>query len=214
MTRIVAISDQHGNVGFDVPECDILIIGGDICPTYSHDVLFQKSWIETNFCQWAQRQPAKNIVVIAGNHDFVLERYGKLPMKDIILNNLYYLQDRGVWIENLFIWGTPWSLPFGPWAFMKPDRELEPVYAKIPEGTDIVVSHTPMYEFGDRTADGDRPGSKFLRAKMKEIQPKLFICGHIHEGYGHYKYENTLIKNASLRDEYYNFIGRPIIVEL
>jgi 3',5'-cyclic AMP phosphodiesterase CpdA len=199
MTRIVCIADQHGHVDLTVPECDLLIIAGDVCPTFNHDTSFQKVWLESNYTNWLKEQPAKSIVLIAGNHDFA---------------NLHYLQDSGVYTEGLSVWGTPWSLDFGPWAFMDNDKSLAQVYDEIPEGVDIVVSHTPMYGLCDRTADDYNAGSKYLRTRMQKVQPRLFVCGHIHEAYGHRRYGNILIKNASLRDEYYNIKNSPIIVDL
>jgi hypothetical protein len=40
------------------------------------------------------------------------------------------------------------------WAFMKEAADLEAVYAQIPEGTEILVSHQPPYGFGDRLVSG------------------------------------------------------------
>src|SRR5207245_2060656 len=51
------------------------------------------------------------------------------------------------------VWATPWSNRFLNWAFMKAPRELEAVYAEIPEGIDILISHQPPYGFGDRYLD-------------------------------------------------------------
>ncbi len=62
-------------------------------------------------------------------------------------------------------------------------------------------------------------GSKSLRMIMGRIKPKLWVCGHIHEGYGEFK-DTTLsgdkyhIVNASHVNEYYRPVNKPIRIEL
>lgn len=63
MTKIVAISDVHNKFNkISIPECDILISSGD----YS----FQGSTSEVkNFHKWLDKQPAKHIISVQGNHE-------------------------------------------------------------------------------------------------------------------------------------------------
>lgn len=49
--KIVATSDFHGVLPpvESIPECDVLVIAGDVCPLRDHGVEFQRSWLLTNF---------------------------------------------------------------------------------------------------------------------------------------------------------------------
>jgi DNA repair exonuclease SbcCD nuclease subunit len=69
MTTIYALADIHGQLPDwrDCPECDLLLIGGDICPDMLPEDQFR--WLNQVFRTWLERVPARNIVGIAGNHD-------------------------------------------------------------------------------------------------------------------------------------------------
>jgi hypothetical protein len=70
------------------------------------------------------------------------------------------------------VWATPWSNRFMNWAFMKRSSDLERVYAAIPVGIDILVSHQPPLYHGDRTFNLDsgrveHMGSRELRMRSR-----------------------------------------------
>jgi len=66
--KIIATSDIHGFLP-EIPECDLCIVAGDISPFhFQHNNMLMRSWLETNFTEWLNKQPT---VGIAGNHDFV-----------------------------------------------------------------------------------------------------------------------------------------------
>ena len=44
--------------------------------------------------------------------------------------------------------------------------------------------------------------------------PKLHVFGHIHEGYGLTKKENIIFVNASVVNENYDIVNKPIEVNL
>jgi Icc-related predicted phosphoesterase len=211
--RICMISDLHGNLP-EIEPCDLLLIGGDISPVASHDLVFQRSWLESNFAAWCDSLDVENIVAIAGNHDFIFEE-DKMYYKrlELVIPSLIYLEDSKYEIGELSIWGSPWSRQFGSWAFMTNELQLERIYNSIPE-VDIILSHNPPYGCGDRVVSGEYVGSSDLRSKIKAIKPKLVVCGHIHEGFGHYKIGECLVKNASLMNEFYEFVNKPMYLEL
>ena len=72
---------------------------------------------------------------------------------------------------------------------VKQPRDLEHIYAAIPGGTDILVSHQPPYPNGDRTLNLDsgrveHVGSCELLLAIEKVRPRIVICGHVHGGFG------------------------------
>ena len=184
--RIIAVADLHGNLPQDVPECDLLIIAGDICPHFDHkpgsakDVAGQRQWLDTEFQDWLKRRLPARIVGIWGNHDFVGEQD---PPRDELWT---LLEDSGTTSGGLSIYGTPYTPRYFDWAFMETEDKLAERFARIPEGLDILISHGPPLWACDRAAGdkGDHIGSKALYERISTMQrpPKLLICGHIHGG--------------------------------
>jgi Predicted phosphoesterases, related to the Icc protein len=54
---------------------------------------------------------------------------------------------------------------------------------KIPDDTDILVTHTPPVGHGDLCCTGVRAGCvELLTTVQQRIKPKYHVFGHIHEG--------------------------------
>ena len=105
------------------------------------------------------------------------------------------------------------------WAFMKRPNELERVYAAIPEGTDILVSHQPPLYHGDRTFNldtgrVDHIGSRELLDAIERVRPRIVICGHAHGGFGRFEHQAIPIYNVSVVDESYRLVNAPTVIEL
>ena len=211
--RIVAVSDLHGLLP-DIPPCDLLLIAGDICPVENHDTGFQAEWLDTALRRWLERVPARKTVAVAGNHDFVFEQVPELVPRDL---DWTYLQDSGCVWEGLRIWGTPWQPWFFDWAFNLREPELVRVWASIPDRTDILVLHGPPHGFGDavpRRGSVEHAGSPSLTERLREVQPRLAVFGHIHEGRGEYRLGKTVLANVALVDAEYRNVHPPWVHEL
>jgi Icc-related predicted phosphoesterase len=197
--KILFTSDLHGHLP-EIAPCDLLLIAGDICPNGSYDRLrdseYQRNWLDTRFREWLEYIPAKNVVATWGNHDFVGQTLGPPPGL-----RCTFLVDELTAINDVTIWGSPWSMRYGDWAFMKSDAALEPHWQQIPEGVDILMVHGPAYQILDRVERGDRVGSVTLAKHVERVKPKVFVCGHIHESNGViYPYgedERTVLINAA-----------------
>jgi len=211
MVRIAATADLHGELPI-IPECDLLLICGDICPDVS--LVRQAQWLDNPFRQWLKEIPAQEIVGIAGNHDLIFEQ-----AKDLVPKGLrwHYLQDSSTELFGFKIYGTPWQLPF--WgAFNLEDNELIQKYQHIPEEIDIFLSHAPPFGIFDEvpTAKGStqHTGSMALRTRVFETKPQLFVCGHIHCDVGIWQIEQTLFSNVSLLDDQMEITNSPVVFDL
>ena len=49
---------------------------------------------------------------------------------------------------------------------------------------------------------------------MDRVRPKIVVCGHIHEGYGQFERDGTLIFNVSVVDEHYRLVRGPTVIDL
>lgn len=68
-------------------------------------------------------------------------------------------------------------------------------YGKIP----ILVTHAPPKDTeADKIGDGDHVGSESVRKIIEEYQPRLNLCGHIHEARAFDMLDNTVIANPGM----------------
>ena len=208
--RITGISDthnKHNQLEGKLPGGDILIHAGDITSLGRKDEV-------KRFIKWFSKQEYKYKVFIAGNHDMTFDSEkllrdklahfegrteydtecadGKPEWLDNLLisglnPNVFYLENSFVMLDDIKIWGSPISPTFGyGWGFNK-DRghEINKVWDSIPNDTDIVITHSPIYGYCDRASNTNQNvGCEDLYHRLQEVKPHLHFAGHIHEAYG------------------------------
>jgi Icc-related predicted phosphoesterase len=80
--------------------------------------------------------------------------------------------------------------------------ELNKLNSNFPINSNtIIVAHDPPYNCLDLTSRGMNVGSKSVRGFIEENQPKLWLCGHIHEDFGVKNIGNTGIFNCACSPE-------------
>lgn len=207
--KIIAISDTHGqHEAVTLPPGDMLIHAGDISRRGDEAEI-------TDFLQWFAAQPHPHKIFIAGNHDFYFEKQPEEKITAIIPANVIYLNDSGCTVNGLRIWGSPVSPWFFDWAFNRHrGADIQRHWKLIPADTDILITHGPVHGIHDYTRSGMRVGCEDLLATVTAIKPRLFICGHIHEGYGTAEQNGTLFINASVLDERYRLRNDAVVAEL
>lgn len=196
---IVCISDTHG-VQPELPSGDILVHAGDLTENGSFDeVQAQITWLSS--------QTQKHKVVIAGNHDVLLdssflaahperdypENAGRTAA-DLDWGNISYLQDESVIIDialedgpgvqksrRVKIYGNPTTPQYVLSAFQAPRDDDRPWAGKVPNDTDILVAHGPPFQHLDGML---RAGCRHLADEIIRVRPRLVVCGHIHVARG------------------------------
>lgn len=202
--RITTISDTHGfHEKLILPKGDILIHAGDVCNRGTEEEAVQ-------FIDWFEKQPYSYKIFIAGNHDFFFENFPQQEIQKVLPKNMYYLHDSGIEIEGISFWGSPITPEFHNWAFnRKRGVEIKKYWDLIPQNTNILITHGPPYSILDQTFNGMYVGCEELLKTLEFVQPNYHIFGHIHEGFGYVKLNETMFYNASSLDFNYNLRDKP-----
>lgn len=198
----------------------MLIVAGDLTKS-------NKQWQYLEFRNWLREQPHKHKIMICGNHDGCIED-GAFYFNDEWLGATY-LRDEETIIDGIKFYGSPWTPYFeevNPHcaSFMKPDQQLAETWKKIPEDTDVLITHGPPFGIQDGIPtpyDGSlyHAGCKSLALEVGNRQkpPALWVFGHIHEGYGEdlaVRGEDCKMINCSYVNEKYKPVNKPIRIEL
>lgn len=95
------------------------------------------------------------------------------------------LHGEGATIEGVEFFGLGAGIPVTPWewSFDLDDEAATQMLAGCPEGA-VLVLHSPPRDHCDSAADGTNFGSPALLRAIEEKQPRLAVCGHIHESWG------------------------------
>lgn len=206
--RVIAISDTHGcHARLRVPHGDVLVHAGDISERGKPSEV-------KDFLDWFARQPHPHKIFIAGNHDFLFERNPQLALS-MIPSNVTYLQDSGITIGKLNIWGSPVTPWFHNWAFNR--RRGEDIlrhWQLIPPDTNFLITHGPPYGFLDQVISDDHAGCVDLQRTVLTLKPLVHVFGHIHESYGSIARMGTRYINASVLDEGYRLRHQPWVLNV
>jgi Icc-related predicted phosphoesterase len=95
------------------------------------------------------------------------------------------LHGGGTTIEGIEFFGLGAGVPVTPWewSFDLDDEAASHMVASCPESA-VLVLHSPPRGHCDANGNGDHFGSKALLDVIEGKQPKLAVCGHIHESWG------------------------------
>jgi len=189
MIKIWCISDSHcKHKQLTIPEdIDIVIHAGDAS---NYRDLSQNDAEMHEFLLWFSKLPIKHKIYVPGNHDTSVEK-GMHNFEDY--GGIIVLINEEVTIEGIKIYGSPITPTFGVgWAYNSSHNKIHKYWDKIPDNTDILVTHGPAKGILDLTVNNGyyQCGCKTLLNKVLQIKPKYHIFGHIHD--------ESLIYNAGI----------------
>ncbi len=96
------------------------------------------------------------------------------------------LHGSGAELAGLRLFGLGYGVPvtpFGAWSCDLDETTAERMLNDC-DAADILVVHSPPKGVADVTSRGVSVGSTAIRAAVERIQPRLVLCGHIHDSWG------------------------------
>ena len=174
--RILAFSDLHhsrrhaARIVAASAEADLVIGAGDFCNmrTGLSDAMAMLDGI------------AAPVVVVPGNAESVAE------LQAAALPGMHVLHGGSVTLSGLQLFGLGYAVPptpFGGWSCDLDEAAAEGLLA-AGDAADILVVHSPPKGVADVTSAGMSVGSRAIRAAIERVQPRLAVCGHIHDSWG------------------------------
>lgn len=200
--RVVCVSDTH-SAEPEIPDGDILLHAGDLCDKGT----FEELQTQLN---WLNRQPHQYKVVIAGNHELLLdqgfldrfpERIMERPgasREDLRWGDLIYLNDNSTVLNffcdekgahkqnNGYVGGRQIKIYGSPWTHQFGNWAFQVPLIRdvwtgtVPKDTDILLMHGPPKYY----LDANNLGNIYLNNELCRVKPRLTVFGHIHAGYG------------------------------
>ena len=205
------LSDIHGNLYVSIPQSDYLLISGDIVPySLQHDNELSNTWFDDVFIPWCERQPVERVIFIAGNHDYFLDKtHIGSPHCSLDSGYTRFFGEKTVYLycdryehDGIVFYGSPWTPWFWNWAFNLPKDDAEvnqQHWEKIPDDVNILLTHGPPANILDVNDRYEHCGCPDLLNRVGQLQGlRLHLFGHIHEGFGSTKINNTLFCNAAV----------------
>ncbi|TCO71707.1 metallophosphoesterase family protein [Rhodovulum euryhalinum] len=174
--RILAFSDLH--LSHDAAEAlvaasaraDLVIGAGDFCN--------RREGLDRAMAMLSGI--AAPCVMVPGNCESADELRAAAPPGATVLHG------EGCEIGGLRLFGLGYGIPptpFGAWSCdMTEDEAAERLAAC--ERTDILVLHSPPKGIADVTGGWFPVGSVAIRDAIARVQPRLAVCGHIHDCWG------------------------------
>lgn len=183
--RLVCLSDTHEmHKQITPPGGDVFIHSGDFSNGSRLAIV--------SFLQWVEKLPHKHKIITPGNHDSWCEQF-HLNGGDLYEMGQEYgvhiLVDELIELDGVRFYGSPYTPQFGHWAFMYPRKPGH--YRNLPQH-DVLITHGPPYGHGDYIPHQRRhAGGLDLLNEVVRVQPSIHVFGHIHEGRGRTKSDET-----------------------
>lgn len=169
--KILTFVDIHGNktairrlVKLS-EKADLLVCAGDLTEFGANLNEILKTLEKTN----------KPLIMIHGNHETEKElKQAEKKFKFLnFIHNKLYVTDKYAFFG------------YGGGGFQQEDKALESLIPKLKSQIEnkilILITHQPPYNTKTDLINNHHAGSKSILKVIKELKPRLNICGHLHE---------------------------------
>ena len=176
--RLLACSDLHCDIEAtrriraEAAQADVVIVAGDLATEGQGagpllDVL---------------RTIPRPVILVAGNHDRLAE------LRDVCRDwrDGHVLQGQGLRLNGVAFFGLGAEIPrrhTAAWNFALSEVQATRALADCPPGA-VLITHSPPRGVVDRRKEGTHDGSTAVMAAIQRCQPRLHLCGHIHDAFG------------------------------
>ena len=176
--KILAFSDLHRDLGTAArlvemaPEADLVVGAGDFASVHEglDETVGALSGIETE------------TVLVPGNNETAGELRDSVerlwPTAKVLHGELTEVAGTSVFGLGGGIPVTPWE-----WSFDLDEGQAAQLLEALPAGGLLVV-HSPPKGHCDKSAGQEHLGSTAILDAIERTQPRLAVCGHIHEAWG------------------------------
>ncbi len=173
--KILAFSDLHhararaADLVAASAEADLVIGAGDYC-NMRHDLEGAMALLDGI---------SAPLVLVPGNAESVEELRAAAPRATILHGQAHE-------VDGLRLFGMGYGVPPTPFGEWSCDLDEDAAAAMLAgcDRADLLICHSPPKGVVDVTSGGVSVGSTAIRAAVERIQPKLMICGHIHDCWG------------------------------
>jgi Icc-related predicted phosphoesterase len=205
--KLLCLSDLHDEfdryIPCDLPPADVCLVAGDLTVGGARgDIRYNEL---AHAAAWLKEMSERYVDLfwIPGNHDIGVTAHTFDHVPEAICAMSQSLRVGGFSLYGVSL--TPcFDNPILKeiWDYMTDSREVDAAAFDFPP-VDIVLSHGPPYGVLDGPG---RWGSPALLAYIERHQPRLVVCGHIHEEGGRQAtIGSTLVVNAA---------RQPVVIEL
>ena len=81
-------------------------------------------------------------------------------------------------------------------------------YAKIPDNTDVLITHSPAYSILDFD-ENINYGSEEILMKLSDLHLKAHLFGHIHAQHGLMEQRGVIYSNGAIMNADYTILNSP-----
>lgn len=213
--RVVVISDTHNQLSqVKLPDGDLLIHAGDAT---GRGLTPEVAKLGSQFTKLVSKY-SSGILFVPGNHDSLFEISPSLAQV-MMPQGVTVLHERQIVIKGIKFYGSALQPAFCDWSFNRPRNrtELFECWERIPDDTDILITHTPPYGILDKDPNNAPVGCELLRKRTDNLTMlKVHCFGHLHESYG-VEYNKELDRyyiNASICNDNYKTVNKPVVFDI